>query len=91
VIYVSPKNLALLMGLLSNHNNGIHAIKMSKVNDDVGHAAHNKIPLANDRRRLVYRFNVIIYVKIGVVCDADKLHFHKNKNLWNRYMLTSKS
>jgi len=39
--------------LLSSHNNGIHAIKMSKVSGDVGHAAHNKIPPANDRRRLV--------------------------------------
>ena len=53
VTYVNAKNLLLLIGLVSNHNNGVHAIKMSKVNADVGHAAHNKIPLANDRRRLV--------------------------------------
>jgi hypothetical protein len=52
-MYVSPKNLLLLIGLVSNHNNGSHAIKMSKVNADVGHAAHNKMPHANDRRRLV--------------------------------------
>jgi hypothetical protein len=78
--------------LVSNHNNGSHAIKMSKVNADIGHAAHNKIPLASERKRLVNRFNGIIYVKIGVVVgDANNLHFHKNKILWNGCMLTSKS
>jgi hypothetical protein len=91
-MYVRLKNFPLLIGLVSNHNKGIHAMKMSKVSADVGHAAHNKIPLANERRRLAYRFNVIIYVKIRVVSgDANKQHFHNNKFLWNRYLFTSKS
>jgi hypothetical protein len=53
---VRPKNLALLIGFVSNHNNGIHAIKMSSVKDDGGHATHNKKPLARAIKRLVNRF-----------------------------------
>ena len=56
VMYVSPKKPALLIGLLSNHNNGIHAIKMSKVSGDVGHAAHNKIPPLMAIKKLLKRF-----------------------------------
>ncbi|MES1197819.1 MAG: hypothetical protein ABUL41_00920, partial [Chitinophagaceae bacterium] len=70
----------------------IQAIKISKVSADTGHAAHNTIPLAIAIKRLMKRFKLIVYVKIGVVCgDANYACFHKIKFLWNKDLLTSNS
>jgi len=53
VMYVNAKNFLLLIDVVSSHSNGTHAIKISKVSGDTGHAAHNKIPHDNESRRLL--------------------------------------
>jgi len=56
VMYVSAKNLRLLLTLASTHNNGIHATKTSKVNGETGHEAQRRTPLAAARRMLLNFF-----------------------------------
>lgn len=67
VMYVNPKNVALLFTLVSRYNKGIHATKMSNVSGDTGHAAHNKIPPEIAKSQLMNGFKKIISIKITEV------------------------
>lgn len=63
VTYVSQKNFFLLSTLVSNQSNGVHAINISNVSGDTGHAAKSKKPEVMARKRFVNRFKKMIYCK----------------------------